>query len=168
MAGIPFGGGKGGVIVDPKSLSEAELERLSRSYMRSFSHVVGPEVDIPAPDVYTNPKIMAWMMDEYSVVAGKRSPAVITGKPEGIGGSKGRSTATGVGAFFILEEYAKENDLKAEDISVAIQGFGNAGQGFAQRLHDNNYRVVAATDSSGGIYNSNGLDVPKVIKEKVR
>ncbi|TVQ41999.1 MAG: Glu/Leu/Phe/Val dehydrogenase [Wenzhouxiangella sp.] len=163
---LPYGGAKGGVAVDPKDLSMLELERLSRGFIRRIADFIGPEVDIPAPDVYTNERIMGWMMDEYSDVVRRRSPAVITGKPLALGGSAGRAGATGRGGYFCLRELARERDWKAEDIRIAIHGFGNAGQSIARLLHEDGYKVVAVSDSCGGIINKEGLDIPEVIKGK--
>ena len=166
VANIPFGGGKGGVIVNPKELSNAELERVSRGYMRSIAGLVGPEVDVPAPDVYTNATVMAWMMDEYSAIVGKRSPAVITGKPVALGGSVGRGDATARGGFYQIEELAEIKGWDRKSISVAIHGFGNAGQHFAKFAADAGYTVVAACDSRGGVYDKNGLDIDALIETK--
>jgi len=168
---IPYGGAKGGITLDPKQLSLGELERLTRSYTRAISNIIGPEVDIPAPDVYTTPQIMAWLMDEYSQIKGKNVPAVVTGKPVEIGGSLGRDTATAQGGFFVLEEVLKKisnpsSDQNKKDISIAVQGFGNAGYNFAKIAHDAGYRVVAVSDSKGGIYNEEGLDIEKVVEHK--
>ncbi|MFI4870576.1 MAG: Glu/Leu/Phe/Val dehydrogenase [Phycisphaerales bacterium JB061] len=166
VANIPFGGGKGGVIVDPRKLSKAELERLSRGFMRAISGVVGPDTDVPAPDVYTNATIMAWMMDEYSVIAGKRSPAVITGKPVALGGSVGRDDATARGGFYQIQELVKIKHWKPSNLSVAIHGFGNAGQLFAKLASEAGYNVVAVCDSRTGLHNPDGLDVASVIEAK--
>lgn len=166
VANIPFGGGKGGVIVNPKELSNAELERLSRGFMRAIASVVGPETDVPAPDVYTNAMIMAWMMDEYSAIAGERTPAVITGKPVALGGSLGRDEATGRGGFYQIKELAKIKEWQPRDISIAIHGFGNAGQVFAKLAYDEGFRVVAVCDSRTGLHDPEGLDVPSVINDK--
>jgi len=164
VVNIPFGGAKGGVVVNPKELSESELERLSRGYIRSISDFIGPDVDIPAPDVYTNPKIMAWMMDEYEKIVGHHSPAVITGKPISVGGSLVRDVATALGAFYVIEESVKH--FKISDKTIAIQGFGNAGMNLAKILKDNGYKIVAVSDSKGGVYDKNGLDIDKLISVK--
>jgi len=166
VIGIPFGGAKGGITVDPKQLSRLELERLSRSYVDSVKNFIGPDKDIPAPDVYTNAMIMGWMMDEYSKLNGQYTPSVITGKPIPLGGSQGREDATGRGAFLCIQELAKKKSWKNQEIRVAIQGFGNAGQNIAQLLHETGYKIVAISDSQGGIYRSEGFDVPSLIHIK--
>ncbi len=162
VAGIPYGGGKGGVVVDPAKLSLPELERLSRGYIKAIARYIGPEIDIPAPDVNTTPQIMAWMVDEYEKIIGKKCPGVITGKPVELGGSLGRSYSTSLGGAFILREYfaQKKKDLKGA--TVAIQGFGNVGGNLATILHQWGAKVVAVSGSKGGIYDSKGLDVVKV------
>src|SRR3989344_888897 len=152
---LPFGGGKGGVAVDPKRLSKKELEELSREYVRAFYKNLGPDTDIPAPDVYTTPEIMGWMLDEYQKLTGKKAPAFITGKPLELGGSKVRDIATALGGVYILEEAVKKVGLK--DKTVAIQGFGNAGMNMAKLLAEEGYVIVAVSDSKGGIYDSAGL-----------
>lgn len=166
VMGLPYGGGKGGITVDPRLLSKAELERLSRGYIRRISDFIGPETDIPAPDVYTNPTIMGWMMDEYSTIHRKRTPAVITGKPIAIGGSLGRDDATGRGAYYCIKELEKKRGWDPKAITVAVQGFGNGGQHAARLLHADGYRVVAVSDSKGGIHNPQGLDIPGVMRVK--
>jgi glutamate dehydrogenase (NADP+) len=167
VVGLPFGGGKGGVIVNPKELSPMELERLSRGFIQQIADFIGPETDIPAPDVYTNPRIMGWMMDEYSKIRRQRTPAVITGKPIPLGGSLGRDDATGRGAYFCIKELEKKNNWNPSDVRVAIQGFGNGGQAVASLLHGDGYRIVAISDSRGGIYRENdGFDVPSIIRAK--
>lgn len=163
---IPMGGGKGGVIVDPKALSENETEKLSRAWIRAFRPVIGPEKDIPAPDVYTNPQIMAWMADEYSKLVGYPAIGVVTGKPLEFGGSKGRGAATATGGFYVLQEAVKEKNLKSEKLSVAIQGFGNAGAIMAKLLFDAGYKVVAVADSKSVIYDKGGLDIDKLQEHK--
>lgn len=168
VVGIPMGGGKGGVIVDPKVLSQAELERLSRAWVRAFRSVIGPEKDIPAPDVYTTPQIMAWMADEFSKLEGKPSLGVVTGKPLEYGGSLGRDTATAMGGFYVLQEAVKTTELKDKDLTVAIQGFGNAGSVMAKLLHDNGHKVVALADSKSVIYNSKGINIDEVAEHKVK
>ena len=164
---IPYGGAKGGVICDPKSMSEAEIERLSRGYIRAIGRFIGPEKDIPAPDVYTTPQIMAWMMDEYSKIVGYNAPGVITGKPIEVGGSLGRGDATARGGMFCLREAAKKIKLDLSKATVAIQGYGNAGQ-FAHKLVTEMFgaKVVAVSDSKGGIYDEKGLDFQKVLQHK--
>ena len=163
---IPMGGGKGGVVVDPKSLSLAETERLSRAWIRAFKPVIGPEIDVPAPDVYTTPQIMAWMADEYGQLAGKPSLGVVTGKPLEYGGSKGRDVATATGGFYVLSEAIKEKDLEPKKSQVAIQGFGNAGSVMAKLLFKAGYKVVALADSKSIIYSDKGLDIDKVFEYK--
>jgi glutamate dehydrogenase (NAD(P)+) len=153
---VPFGGAKGGVRVDPKALSTAELERLCRSFFSAIETVVGPYRDIPAPDVNTGPREMAWMYDEYSKARGD-TPAVITGKPVGLGGSLGRDAATGRGALVALDRIARSRRWTREQIRVAVEGFGNAGSWFAELAHRSGYRVVAVSDSSGAIVNPEGL-----------
>ena len=170
---LPFGGAKGGITLNPKELSKAELERLSRGYIDAIASFIGPDVDIPAPDVYTNPMIMGWMMDQYSIIQQRRSPAVITGKPVPLGGSLGRSVATGTGAFYVLEAMLTQlamaqlsKGIKATSKTVAVQGFGNAGSVVARHLFDAGYKVVAVSDSRGGIYTPKGLDIPSIQKFK--
>jgi glutamate dehydrogenase (NAD(P)+) len=162
---VPFGGAKGGVKVDPKTLSIAELERLCRSYLSAIETLVGPYRDIPAPDVNTGPREMAWMYDEYSRSRGD-SPAVITGKPVGLGGSLGRDAATGRGALFALDRIAHSRRWTREHIRVAVEGFGNAGAWFAQLAHQMGYRVVAVSDSRGAVVNPEGLIPRDVLAHK--
>ncbi|MFT7615934.1 MAG: glutamate dehydrogenase (NADP+) [Candidatus Woesearchaeota archaeon] len=169
VVGLPFGGGKGGVIVDPKKLTKMELERLSRGYIRSVYEVIGPEVDIPAPDVYTNETIMGWMYDEYSKIARKKTPDVITGKPVSMGGSLGRGDATARGAYYILQRVIAEYGKEPKDITVAIQGFGNAGYHIALMLRELGCKIVAVSDSKGAIHAYDGLDpysINKIKQEK--
>lgn len=166
LMGIPYGGGKGGVIVDPKSLSLLEIERLSRGYINAIADFIGPNTDIPAPDVYTNAMIMGWMMDEYSRIKRRYSPDVITGKPIALGGSLGRDDATGRGAYYCIKELEKKRAWNPTEIIVAVQGFGNAGQHVAKLLHNDGYKIVAISDSKGGIYSPKGFDVPSLIKFK--
>ncbi len=165
VADIPMGGGKGGVIVNPKELSNGELERLTRSLARALAPVVGPTVDVPAPDVYTTPQMMSWFKDEYSKVVGQETPAVITGKPMDDGGSKGRDKATGLGAVYSLEAYLEKTGQSDKEITVAVQGFGNAGLHFAELSHPN-WKIVATSDSKGAIYNEAGLDIKSLIEHK--
>lgn len=169
LADIPYGGAKGGIICDTKSMSAAEIERLSRGYVRAIGEYIGPEVDIPAPDVYTTPQIMAWMMDEYSTMVGYNVPGVITGKPLEIGGSLGRGDATAKGGMFVLREAAKKLKIDLSKSTVAIQGFGNAGE-FAHKLVTEMFhsRVVAVSDSKGGIYKKEGLDFEEVKMHKLK
>ncbi|MEK9153985.1 MAG: Glu/Leu/Phe/Val dehydrogenase [Patescibacteria group bacterium] len=158
---VPFGGGKGGITVDPKKLSESELERLTRGFARELSSYIGPETDVPAPDVNTTPKIMAWIRDEYSKIVGKDSPAVVTGKPVGEGGSEGRTEATGLGGFYALMELLNLSNREYKDMTVAIQGFGNVGSFLAEYLKEAGFKIVALSDSKGGIYAPEGIDVAK-------
>ena len=164
VANLPFGGGKGGITVNPKELSHLELERLSRGYIDAVADFIGPDVDIPAPDVYTNQMIMGWMVDQYSIIKRQITPAVITGKPLTMGGSLGRDTATAMGAFFTIEATWPKLGLNGSpaDTTVAVQGFGNAGAIVAELLFNAGYKVVAVSDSKGGIYRREGLDVPSV------
>lgn len=166
VAGLPYGGGKGGVIVNPKELSRMELERLTRGFVEQIADFIGPETDVPAPDVYTNAMIMGWMMDEYSKIHRRRTPAVVTGKPIPLGGSLGRDDATGRGAYHCIKELEQKRGWKPEEIRVAVQGFGNAGQHIARLLHADGYRVLAVSDSRGGIYKSDGFDIPSLIHVK--
>ncbi len=163
---IPLGGGKGGVIVNPKELSKKELESLSRGYVQQAAEFIGPNIDIPAPDVNTTPEIMSWMKDEYEKIKGEPAPGVITGKPIEDGGSEGRGTATAQGGFYVLQELVAKQNLEPKDLSVAIQGFGNAGFNMAKLAHDAGYKVVAVSDSKGGIYNELGLDITEVASHK--
>ncbi|KPK09780.1 MAG: glutamate dehydrogenase [Anaerolineae bacterium SG8_19] len=164
---IPLGGGKGGVICDPRLLSQTELERLSRGYMRAIARYVGITKDVPAPDVYTNPQIMAWMMDEYRVLVGHHEPGVITGKPLELGGSAGRGDATARGGIYTVREAAKILNLDLAGATAAVQGFGNAGQ-FAHKLANEllGQKIVAISDSRGGILNWDGLDFEAAVNHK--
>ena len=164
VIGIPYGGAKGGIKCNPKKLSDSELERLSRGYIRQVYKFIGPNTDIPAPDIYTTPQIMAWMMDEYELLVGKHAPGVITGKPIGLGGSQGRSFATAQGGCYIWRTVAKNKNFKPADTTVVVQGFGNAGYHAARILHEWGYKVIALSDSKGGIYNPNGLH-PEAVKK---
>ncbi|MEC8339515.1 MAG: Glu/Leu/Phe/Val dehydrogenase [Nanoarchaeota archaeon] len=162
---LPYGGAKGGVRINPKELSEGELERVTRGYMRELHKYIGVDVDIPAPDVNTNPKVMGWMLDEYEKLVGFKAPGIVTGKPLKLGGSKGRDVATSLGAFYIIEEKYKDVKDKSE-IKVAIQGFGNAGSHLAKELQDLGFTIVAISDSSSGLYNREGLEVDHFIGYK--
>lgn len=159
---LPFGGAKGGITVNPKELSKMELERLSRGYIDAIADFVGPDVDILAPDVYTNAMIMGWMMDQYSIIKRHISPAVVTGKPISMGGSLGRDTATAMGAFYVIQATLPKFDKAPESTTVAVQGFGNAGAVIAELLFHAGYKVVAVSDSQGGIYSKNGLNIPSI------
>ena len=163
---IPLGGGKGGIICDPRKMSVNELERLTRRYAYAISDIIGPEVDVPAPDVYTTSREMAWIMDTFSTLNGKGTPGVITGKPLSVGGSQGRAEATGQGLAFCVREGAKKANVDLKNSKVAIQGFGNAGTYAARFLSEMGATVIAVSDSTSGVYNSNGLDVEMLIKHK--
>jgi len=165
VAGIPMGGGKGGITVNPKELSKGELERLSRGWVQKLSDILGPKKDVPAPDVNTTPEIMAWMNDEYQKITGDTTGAMITGKPLDKGGSEGRGTATAQGGFFVFEALKKELNLP-EKCNVAIQGFGNAGSYAALIWSKAGHKIIAISDSKGGICNANGLDVEKLMEYK--
>lgn len=162
---LPYGGGKGAVRIDPRLLSKSELERLSRAYMQAFSRIIGPDRDIPAPDVYTNSMIMGWMADEYAQIVGENAPAVITGKPIALGGSVGRNDATARGGYYLVRDLARALGLGAQ-MRVAVQGFGNAGQFIAKLLADDGHKIVAVSDSSGAIQAADGLDVERLIVGK--
>jgi glutamate dehydrogenase/leucine dehydrogenase len=164
VANIPFGGGKGGIIVDPKKLSKLELEKLSRGYIQKIAQYIGPDKDVPAPDVYTDSQIMSWMLDEFEKINGKHIPGVITGKPIELGGSLGRDKATAQGGVFVLEAAVKA--LKFSGKKVAIQGFGNAGSVAAEILYNNGFTVVAVSDSKGGIYSEKGINISKLMEHK--
>jgi glutamate dehydrogenase (NAD(P)+) len=166
VVGIPYGGGKGGVIVDPKRLSQKELEALTRRYFTEIEILVGPEKDIPAPDVNTNAQIMAWMMDTYSMHAGYTVPGVVTGKPVSLGGSEGRNEATARGTVYCIIEAARHLGIELPSATVAIQGFGNAGSIAARLITEEGSKVVAVSDSTGGIHAPDGLEISKVIAWK--
>jgi glutamate dehydrogenase/leucine dehydrogenase len=166
VVGIPYGGGKGGVIVDPKQLSQKELEGLTRRFFTEIEVLVGPEKDIPAPDVNTNAQIMAWMMDTYSMHAGHTVPGVVTGKPISLGGSEGRTEATARGTVFCIIEAARHRGLVLNKTRVSIQGFGNAGSIAARLISNEGATVVAVSDSTGGIHAPDGLDINRVINWK--
>jgi glutamate dehydrogenase/leucine dehydrogenase len=163
---IPMGGGKGGVIVNPKELSRGELEKLSRGYVREIWKYIGSDKDVPAPDVYTTPQIMAWMRDEYEKLVGHEDPGVITGKPLDQGGSEGRGFSTAQGGVYCVVELAKKMGLNPADTTVAVQGYGNAGSFMVKILYDLGYKIVAATDSKGGVYNEDGLEPGRVNEVK--
>ncbi|TYP54328.1 Glu/Leu/Phe/Val family dehydrogenase [Thermosediminibacter litoriperuensis] len=166
VVGIPYGGGKGGVRCNPKELSKGELERLSRGYFRAISPIIGPEKDIPAPDVYTNAQVMAWFMDEFSQLKGYNTPGVVTGKPIILGGSLGRNEATARGVMFTIREAARKISLDLKKATVAIQGYGNAGSVAARLLSELGCKIVAVNDSQGGAYNPEGLDPIAVLEYK--
>ncbi len=163
---VPFGGGKGGVAVDPKSVSKGELERITRGYVRAIAPVIGPDIDVPAPDVGTDGEVMSWIVDEYSKIVGSPTPAVVTGKPIPLGGSAGREAATGQGGIHVLDAYVKDVGLDPKDLRVAVQGFGNVGFHFARLAHERGYKVVAVSDSKGGIHADGGLDPVAVAAHK--
>ena len=163
---LPFGGGKGGVVVDARALSSDELQRLTRRYTSEILPLIGPDQDIPAPDVYTDPQIMAWIMDTYSMTKGATTLGVVTGKPLALGGSKGRDKATARGVQYVLREACQARKLKLAGARVAIQGYGNAGSHLAALLHAEGARVVAASDSSGGVHNPKGLDPAELMAHK--
>jgi glutamate dehydrogenase (NADP+) len=162
---LPYGGGKGAVRVDPHTLSKAELERLSRAYIHAFSKIIGPDRDIPAPDVYTNSMIMGWMADEYASIVGEATPAVITGKPIALGGSLGRDDATARGGYYLVQRLARQLGLEP-GARVVVQGFGNAGQHIARLLAADGYRIVAVSDSKGAVQCPSGLDIGRLLAAK--
>ena len=166
VVGLPLGGGKGGVRCSPKEMSQAELERLTRGYTRALSRFIGPYSDIPAPDVYTDAQTMAWIMDEYSQIVGYNAFGVVTGKPVNVGGSVGRNEATSLGLLFTVINAADNLGLSLKDATVAVQGYGNVGYHAARLLHEHGCRIIAVSDSKGGIYNPGGLDPQKVLKHK--
>lgn len=163
---LPYGGGKGGIICDPRNMSFGELERLSRGYVRAISQIVGPTKDIPAPDVFTNSQIMAWMMDEYSRMDEFNSPGFITGKPLVLGGSHGRESATAKGVTICIREAAKKKGIEIEGASVVVQGFGNAGSFLAKFMHDAGAKVVGISDAYGALYDPNGLDIDYLLDRR--
>lgn len=164
--GLPYGGGKGGIRVNPKELSEGEKERLSRGFVQAVAPLIGPERDIPAPDVYTNPQVMAWMTDEYSKLRGYWTPGVFTGKPPIVGGSLGRNEATGRGCVFCVREAARKLGLELKGATVVIQGFGNASTVAARLLHGMGAKIIAVSDSQGAIYSAAGFDPVAVMQHK--
>jgi glutamate dehydrogenase (NAD(P)+) len=168
IAGLPYGGAKGGVVVDPHRLSHAELERMTRRYATELSIIIGPESDIPAPDVNTTPEIMAWIMDTVSMARGYSVPAVVTGKPLAIGGSRGRSSATGRGVAVVVALACERLEMKPAVTTVAIQGFGNAGMHAARLLHERGFVIAAVSDSRDGIRRAAGLDIAALIEHKQR
>jgi len=168
VVGIPYGGGKGGVVCDPKKMSLGELERMTRRFTSEISIIIGPEKDIPAPDVYTNPQIMGWIMDTYSMGAGYSVPGVVTGKPLEIGGSEGRKEATARGVVFVVEDACKHLGINIKGATVAIQGYGNAGSIAHKLIEELGAKVVAVSDSKGGIYSEKGLSASAVNEYKAR
>jgi len=163
---LPLGGAKGGVIINPKEHSIAEIERVARGFVRALHQVIGPKQDIPAPDVYTSPQVMAWMLDEYEIITGKHNESLITGKPLELGGSQARAYSTAMGGAYVLKEAAELFDMNPVKTSVAIQGFGNAGLHMARILSEWNYKIIGLSDSSSAIYDENGFDIDKVIAYK--
>lgn len=164
---LPYGGGKGAVQVDPRKLSKAELERLSRAYIQAFARIIGPDRDIPAPDVYTNSMIMGWMADEYAQIVGQAEPAVITGKPIALGGSLGRGDATARGGYYLVRHLAEDLGL-SQTMRVAIQGFGNAGQHIARLLAADGHKIVAVSDSEGAVRADVGLHIDMLLDAKAQ
>ena len=164
VVGIPFGGAKGGVIVDPRQLSQSELERLTRRYATEISLLIGPDSDIPAPDMNTNPQVMAWIMDTYSMHHGYSIPAVVTGKPISIGGSEGRMEATARGVLVVTQEAARDNGITLEGAKVVVQGFGNVGSISARLFHEVGAKVIGLSDMYGAVYNSSGIDVNRALR----
>jgi glutamate dehydrogenase (NAD(P)+) len=161
---LPLGGAKGGICVDPKKLSKSELERLTRRYTAEIINIIGPDMDIPAPDINTDPQIMAWIMDTYSMHKGRAVPGVVTGKPIEIGGSVGRETATGMGLFFILEALCNKMNINLKSQSIVVQGFGNVGGNIAQILYEKGCKIIAVSDISGGLYSNRGLKIGELIE----
>lgn len=166
VAGLPFGGAKGGISVNAKELSNLELERLSRGYIRAIADVIGPKRDIPAPDMYTNATIMGWMSDEYNQIKREQLPGVITGKPVHLGGSLGREAATGQGALYVLQQWSQRQNIQPKQTTIAVQGFGNAGYQFARLAQQAGFRIVALSDSKGALFSEDGLDVDKIMQHK--
>jgi glutamate dehydrogenase (NAD(P)+) len=165
---LPYGGAKGGIICDPKRMSKGELERMTRRYAAEILPIIGPEMDIPAPDVYTDSQTMAWIMDTYSMAVGHASPGVVTGKPVSIGGSQGRADATGRGVLFVVEEACKVKKIPLRGASVAVQGFGNVGSAVARLFAEKKAKIVAISDSRGGVHNPRGIDPLRALRYKDR
>ena len=165
VVNVPFGGGKGGIAVNPKELSESELERLTREFTRKLVTIIGPDTDVPAPDVNTNGKIMTWIADEYAKAVGRYSPAVVTGKPIENGGSEGRTEATGLGGSFVLQRLLQKRKQDPKNMTVAIQGFGNVGSYLARYLHGAGFKVVALSDSRGGVYVPKGIESIEAVEK---
>lgn len=168
VVGIPYGGAKGGVAVDPKKLSGTELEKLSRRFIQALKPNIGPNEDIPAPDVNTNAAIMGWMADEYSKLAGQYSPAIVTGKPLDFGGSEGREEATGRGGLMVLDAYCKIHKMNPKKTTVVVQGFGNVGYNFSRLAHKAGYKIIAVSEAAGGIFDKRreGMDPDHIQKTK--
>ena len=166
VTNLPYGGGKGAIQVDPKTLSKAELERLSRAYVQAFANIIGPDRDIPAPDVYTNAMIMGWMADEYANIRGEPHPGVITGKPIALGGSLGREDATARGGFYLTCHLTERLGLPTEGLRVVVQGFGNAGQHAARLFASIGAKIIGVSDSRGAVYAAEGLNIDALLKTK--
>jgi glutamate dehydrogenase/leucine dehydrogenase len=166
LAGLPYGGGKGGVAIDAKGMDLKLVEKVSRAYAAAFADVIGQDKDIPAPDVYTNPQIMGWMLDEYEKKVGHHEPGVITGKPLALGGIAQRTDATAKGGFYMIQSLIQQLGWQTTGLKVAVQGFGNAGSFIAKMLHEAGHKVVAVTDSAGGVQDMNGLDIPALAVNK--
>ncbi len=166
VLGLPFGGGKGGICCNPKQLSKNELEKMTRRYTAEILPIIGPDQDIPAPDVYTDAQVMAWIMDTYSMMKGYSVLGVVTGKPVSLGGSKGRHTATARGCQFVIREACEVKEIGLKGATAAVQGFGNAGSFVARFLHDDGARIIALSDSRGGIFNAQGIDLGKAAEHK--
>ncbi|TFG22059.1 MAG: Glu/Leu/Phe/Val dehydrogenase [Promethearchaeota archaeon] len=164
LLNLPLGGAKGGICVDPFKLSKRELERLTRRFTAEIINVIGPDIDVPAPDMNTNAQIMAWMMDVYSMQKGRTIPGVVTGKPIEIGGSIGRESATGMGLFVVLDAICKKMNFDLKSMKIVIQGFGNVGGWIAKILYDNGSKIIAISDISGGIYSEEGLNINELIE----
>ncbi|HEV7966609.1 MAG TPA: Glu/Leu/Phe/Val dehydrogenase [Candidatus Acidoferrales bacterium] len=165
---LPYGGAKGGIVCDPKRMSKGELERMTRRYAAEIQPIIGPEVDIPAPDVYTDAQTMAWIMDTYAMTVGHAAPGVVTGKPVSIGGSEGRTDATGRGVLYVVEEACKVKKINLRGASVAIQGFGNVGSAVARLFAEKKAKIVAISDSRGGVHNPRGIDPLRALRYKER
>jgi glutamate dehydrogenase len=163
---LPYGGAKGGVKINPKELNEKEIQEISRKYIRKFSDYLGQDKDIPAPDVYTNSQIMGWMLDEFEKIKGRHEPGMITGKPLILGGCELRGDATSKGGKIILQEFLKRKNKKPNEIEIVVQGFGNAGRYLTEMLYDLGHKIIAVSDSKGGIYNKDGLNIKKLIIHK--
>jgi glutamate dehydrogenase (NAD(P)+) len=165
---LPYGGAKGGIVCDPKRMSKGELERMTRRYAAEIQPIIGPEVDIPAPDVYTDSQTMAWIMDTYAMTVGHATPGVVTGKPVSIGGSEGRMDATGRGVLYVVEEACKVKKINLRGATVAIQGFGNVGSAVARLFAEKKAKIVAISDSRGGVHNPRGIDPLRALRYKER
>ena len=165
---LPYGGAKGGVVCDPKRMSKGELERMTRRYASEIQPIIGPEVDIPAPDVYTDAQTMAWIMDTYAMTVGHAAPGVVTGKPVSIGGSEGRTDATGRGVLYVVEEACKVKKINLRGATIAIQGFGNVGSAVARLFAEKKAKIVAISDSRGGVHNPRGIDPLRALRYKER